>query len=199
LLSRWSGGLVEKYGAKLPLIIGPLIAAGGFALFLRPGIGGLYWTTFFPAVVVLGLGMAVSVAPLTTTVMNSVPESRVGVASGINNAVSRTAGLLAIAIFGIVMLQSFNRLLDRRLAQVSLPPATSAALAQQRRMLAGAELPQELDAGSRQLARHAIEQSFLGGFRAVMALGAILAFGSALTAWIMIPPAKGAASPPNEK
>ena len=186
LLSRWSGGLVEKCGARLPLVIGPLIAAAGFVLFLRPDVGGSYWATFFPAIAVLGIGMAVSIAPLTTTVMNSVPENRVGLASGINNAISRAAGLLAIAVFGIVMLRTFEPALDQRLSRIPLAPAMRQVMVEQRDKLAEADLPADLDPDSRRLVNRAIEESFVGGFRVVMSLGALLAVGSALGAWLLI-------------
>src|SRR5213592_628427 len=186
LLSRWAGGLVERYGPRLPLVVGPLIAACGFALFMVPSVGGSYWTNFFPATLVLGLGMAISVAPLTTTVMNSVAQNRVGVASGINNAVARGAGLLAIAVLGIVMLQSFNHAMDRRLAGENLPPGAWQSLQSQRTKLAAASLPDELDQMTKQLIGQAIAGSFVHAFRLIMAIGAMLAAVSAMVAWVLI-------------
>ena len=186
LLSRWSGGLVERYGPKIPLVVGPSIAGLGFALFILPGVSGSYWQNFFPAVVVLGTGMAVSVAPLTTAVMNSVSQNRVGVASGVNNAVARGAGLLAIAVFGIVMLHSFNHSLDRRLATWELPVAARQSLQAQRTKLAALSLPRELDQTTQQAIGHAIGKSFVHAFRLIMAIAAALAVVSAIVAWLFI-------------
>ncbi|HKB64404.1 MAG TPA: MFS transporter [Pyrinomonadaceae bacterium] len=192
LLSRWSGGLIKHYGAKLPLVIGPIIAATGFALFMLPGAGSVgveprsYWVTFFPAVVLLGLGMAVSVAPLTTTVMNAVPQNRAGVASGINNAVSRTAGLLAVAVLGIVILHTFNAELDRRLQSMGVTPEVKQALDQQRTRLAAAEVPPTVEPAMAGRLKQEINESFVAGFRRVAMVCGALALLSSLSAWWLI-------------
>jgi len=186
LLSRWSGGLVTTYGAKLPLVVGPIISAAGFALFAVPGVGGDYWSKFFPAIVVLGLGMALSVAPLTTTVMNAVPANRVGIASGINNAVSRTAALLAIATLGIVMLHVFDRSIDSRLSKLEASAEVQHSLDNQRINLAAAALPQDIEPSMRQVLKQAIDESFVNGFRRVMLVGAALALASGITSLLLI-------------
>jgi EmrB/QacA subfamily drug resistance transporter len=185
-LSRWGGGLVERYGARWPLVIGPLITSLGFALFLRPGVGGTYWQTFFPAVVVLGIGMAASVAPLTTTVMNSTAANRVGIASGINNMVARAAGLFAIAVFGVVMIHTFDRDLTQRSARGKLSPEAGQILSRQRSNLAAVEFPPEIDAATRRQMKEAVDAAFVSGFRAVMLIGCGLAVSSALVALLLI-------------
>jgi predicted MFS family arabinose efflux permease len=179
LLSRWSGGLVQRYGARRPLIVGPLVAAAGFALFARSEVGASYWVTGLPAVVVLGFGMAISVAPLTTTVMNSVAQEHAGVASGINNAVSRVAGLLAVAIFGAVLYSAFTRALDQQIRTLNLPAPVAAEILAQRRNLAAART-------SDPRGREAIERSFIAGYRDVVWIAVALAIASAGSTAAMI-------------
>jgi MFS family permease len=187
ILSRWAGGLVRRYGAKLPLVVGPIVASAGFALFCLPGAGAeSYWTSFFPAVVLMSLGMAASVAPLTTTVMGAVDERHAGIASGINNAVSRTAGLISIAVLGIVMTGVFTRTFNSRLRAIDLPVETRAALEAQTSRLATITIPVELQGETKQVVKRALGESFVKGFRVVVLIAASLALTSGLFAWLLI-------------
>jgi MFS family permease len=187
LLSRWSGGLVTRYGPRAPLVIGPLVAAAGFVLFAVPLLGGSYWTTFFPAFVVLGFGMAVSVAPLTTVVMGSVDQDRAGTASGINNAVARVASVLAIAVLGIVIVRAFSYHLNHSLATIAIPPSILHAIQSNEIKLAGLQLPAGLNAGTAALIRSSVSQAFAFSFRLVTLICAGLSMASAAFAWLMIP------------
>jgi EmrB/QacA subfamily drug resistance transporter len=185
-LSRWAGSLVDRYGSRLPLVVGPSIAGAGFLLFAVPGIGGSYWTTFFIAALVLGFGMTISVAPLTTTVMNAVQANAAGAASGVNNAVSRVAALLAIALLGIVMARVFDHTLDSALQVSSLPAELIAAIDAQRERLAAIEVPADAAPAARAAAEQAVAAAFVSGFRWVMAMGGLLAFASAGIAFATI-------------
>lgn len=182
-LSRWSGGLIDRFGPRLPLIVGPSIAAAGFALFARPSVSPNFWTSFFPAVAVLGLGMAITVAPLTTTVMGSVSAEHAGTASGINNAVSRTAGLLAIAILGVVMLHAFSWGLQLRLNEFVFDEGLKQSILEQRVKLAGLEIPNGADP---KLVKQVVAGAFVTGFRLIMTICAALALASALSTWLLI-------------
>jgi EmrB/QacA subfamily drug resistance transporter len=195
LLSGWAGGLVARFGPRGPLTIGPLLAAVGFILFALPSVGSSYWKSFFPALVVLGFGMTVTVAPLTTVVMNSVDQDRVGTASGINNAVARVAGVLAIAVFGIVMAKAFGSHLDYSLGQLSLPPGMLQKLRSDEIRLAGLQVPAALDLNARTAIREMIGDAFVFGFRIVILICAGLSAASAVIAWLMIPTDRGRSRP----
>jgi predicted MFS family arabinose efflux permease len=159
----------------------------GFVLFTLPSIGDSYWKSFFPAVVVLGFGMAVTVAPLTTVVMNSVNQERVGTASGINNAVARVAGVLAIAALGMVMVKAFGSRLNNSLAHLSLPPGTLQELRADEIKLAGLQVPAGLNPDMKAGIKESISEAFVFGFRIVMLICAGLSLTSAAVAWLMIP------------
>jgi MFS family permease len=186
VLSGWAGRLVDRFGARALLMAGPLMAGLGFALLALPGTSGDYWTTFFPGITVLGLGMAGTVAPLTTTVMGAVPAERAGLASGINNTVSRTASLLAIAVFGIIAYHGFGQGLDRRLNKLGIPPEVQQLLTSERSKLAAAAVPPSIPTGLRSAVSAAIESSFVDAFRMVMLLSAALALGGAVCAGLLV-------------
>ncbi|MBI2487528.1 MAG: MFS transporter [Deltaproteobacteria bacterium] len=186
LFSRQVGGMVGRYGAKIPLVVGPTIVALGYLMFAIPGIGGSYWSTFFPAVVALGFGMAITIAPLTTTVMNAVEEDHSGLASGINNSTARIAGLLSIAVLGIIILHAFNSSLDNHLASLQLPPETRQIIDEQRIKLAAIELPYNISSELRDGLKKSIAESFVASFRIIMFITSGLALVSALMAWLTI-------------
>jgi predicted MFS family arabinose efflux permease len=187
LLSRWSGGLITRYGPKVPLVVGPLIAAAGFLLFAVPNVHAGYATTFLPAFVVLGLGMSISVAPLTTVVMNSVGQGRAGTASGINNAVARVAAVLAVAVFGVVMVALFANSLRQSLPELRLSGDIVRELNSNVDKLGSLDAPSSADPRTTARIRNAIAESFVFGFRRIMLLCAGLGVASAFIAWRWIP------------
>ena len=186
LLARWAGGLVDRFGARIPLVIGPSITAVGFALLALPGVDANYWLTFFPALLTLGLGLAVSVAPLTTTVMNAVPTHEAGTASGVNNAAARLASLLAVAVFGVVILLVFNPQLTAGLEPLSLPQSATEQLNAQRSELVNMSVPETLSADTQGAVQRAIQEAFVSGFRFIALVCAGLAALSAGVAFFTL-------------
>jgi len=187
LLSRWAGGLVDRYGSKIPLIVGPLITAAGFALFALPGTDvRSFWTSFFPAIMLMSIGMSTAVAPLTTTVMGAVSEQHAGVASGINNAVSRAAALIAVAVFGSIMLAVFSAGLTQRLESLPLQNEERQQILSRTVDLVNIQMPSDMDASATSAISAAVRESFVSGFRYVSLTASGLAILSAIAAGLMI-------------
>jgi EmrB/QacA subfamily drug resistance transporter len=187
LLSRYTGGLTDRYGARFPLVVGPTIAAVGFALFAVPGTrSGSYWTTFFPAAVVLGIGLSVLVPAVTTVALNAVDVRHEGLASAINNAFSQTAGLLAVAVLGVLMFHSFGASLDDRLATLNLPTEARQRLEEEKVKLGGADVPEGLDPTVGVKVERAVDEAFVSGYRVIMLVATAIALTSTISAALLL-------------
>jgi EmrB/QacA subfamily drug resistance transporter len=180
LLSRWAERLTDRFGARLSLVVGPVLTAMGMAFFAVPSIGGMYWVTFFPAVVLMGLGMALNTAPMTTVVMGAVAQHHAGIASAINNAVARIGSLLAIAVLGAVIISVFNSSLESHLAHLPLAPGVRQMLDVQRVKLAGIQIPAGTTHQLHAALKLAVGESYINGFRLAALICAGLALGGAL-------------------
>jgi MFS family permease len=195
VLSRWSGGLLDRAGARLPLIVGPAVAAAGFALFAASGPTSSYWIAFLLPISVVGLGMAVTVAPLTTTVLNAVPRHQTGVASGINNAVASVANLFAIAVFGAIALSSFNRSLDRHLESPALSAQVRQTIEQAHGKFVIEPSPTSGLGEDRPMVEAMVKQSLAEAIHLAMLLATALALAGAACAAFTIGPTSGATVP----
>lgn len=189
ILSRWSGALTDRYGTRAPLTVGPLIVAAGFILLAVPDVAQSYWTSYFPAMVVLGLGMAVTVAPLTTAVMESAGGRHSGVASAINNAAARIAGMVAVAVLGAIAVGVFRETLVEQLAGARVPVELRESVLSQASKLAEASVPAGSPENERAMLTHILRESFLHSFRIVMLLMAAMALAGAVCGWWTMPAA----------
>jgi EmrB/QacA subfamily drug resistance transporter len=188
LLGRLSGRLVARFGTKVPLVAASVAVVVGLLLFaLAAGVGhGSYWTSFFPAMVVQGFGMALVITPLTTVALGSVESVHSGLASGVNNAMARVAGLLAVAVLGVFAFGAFSANLDARLESMDLPKGVRSELEAAKADLGAAEAPEGVDTRTAAKIESAIDASFVAAFRVVMVVSGGLALASALAAALLV-------------
>ena len=182
LLSRPAGALADRIGPRVPLTVGPAVAAAGFFLLSLSHDDARYVTALLPALTVLGLGMAMTVAPLTAAVLNAVGERDTGTASGVNNAVARVAGLVAIAAFGVIAAGVFDRALDRRLSEAGLAALAPKIPAAERRKLGAAQAPAGSTRGESRGVQRAIAAALTDSFRVSMRTAAGLALLASICA-----------------
>jgi EmrB/QacA subfamily drug resistance transporter len=191
VLSRWAGGLTDRFGARRPLIAGPVTTALGFFML---SFSESYLATL-ASMTLLGFGMAITVAPLTATVINAVPTARTGIASGINNAVASTGSLVVIALLGSVGLALFDRSLDQHLLEARAPASVSEAVEVARDGFVVPSLPTGLSDEERRAAHRIIVDSLAGTVRTALWIAALLALAGGVSVVLTIPPGDRVAAP----
>lgn len=191
IMSGWAGSLVDRVGPRPPLIIGPTIVGFGFAALAIPGVTtgpSQYFVTFLPGILLIGFGMGVTVAPLTTTALGSVPQHNSGVASAINNLMSRASGSLAVALMGGLMLGSFTTMVMDFSVEANLPPEAEQTLIVNSQDLGNTQVPANLSESQTATVENAINWAFVQTFRIIVLITAVLCWLSALVAaWLIEP------------
>jgi len=192
-LSGLGGKLADKYGARPLMIIAPLIVGTSFALLALPGTHANFWATFLPIEIIFGLGMACLIAPLTKSAL-AVPPQYSGAASGANNAISRIAGLLAVAIMGVVVISIFKTDFSKQISAAEIKHTGKQQLMAQTNKMAGLTIPSFLSQNEKTAAQNAVKTSFLRGFRWAMLIMAVMAYVAAGISWLTIEKNKNAPS-----
>ncbi len=188
-IARFAGNIADKHGPRLLLIIGPAVAGVGLLLLsLVQQTGGAkdYWTTFFPGILVFGLGMSFTVAPLTAAVMGSADNHLSGTASGVNNAMTRIANVFANAIFGALAVIFFSNALQSDIKNIQLPSQLKQAVIAQAVNLGDAKIPEHINSNFKPLIEKSYHKSFIASYKNIMQLSSLLAFLGALMSFLFI-------------
>jgi predicted MFS family arabinose efflux permease len=186
VLSRRFGGLADRFGPRLFMGLGPLLAAAGLALFLRVGAHVDYAADVLPALLVFSLGLSMTVAPLTAAVLAGVDEHQAGIASGVNNAIARIAGLLATAAIGAVVAAQFTSTLDARVAKQGLGPQAHAVVVAAKKLPLGRPDVGALPRGQARLVARAADDASVKAFHLGVGIAAALVALGGLTAAVGI-------------
>jgi predicted MFS family arabinose efflux permease len=182
LLSRWFGKLADKVDPRLLLVGGAILTGCGFLMLAVPDAETHYLIGFMPPLILMGLGMGMCQVPVTVVALTAAGPSHVGTSSAINNMAARTGGLIAIAVFGLVLAYGYDAALTPALSKAGLPEAARQALELQRAKLAGSVVPADLSPAQQAAADAAIKSAFITGYRWAMGVAGGMAFLSALVA-----------------
>lgn len=188
-IARFAGALADKHGPRLLLIVGPAMAGAGLLIlsFVKQTNGpGDYWTSFLPGVIVFGLGMSFTVAPLTASVMGSVDDHFSGTASGVNNAITRIANVFANAIFGALAVLFFTGALQNEINGIPLKAKEKQEIIAAGKNLGNAEVPESVSANDKKRVEQAYHQGFISAYAKIMRISAGLGFMGALMSVIFI-------------
>ncbi|WP_374949333.1 MFS transporter [Mucilaginibacter sp.] len=188
-VARFAGAIADKHGPKLLLVTGPAVTGAGLLIlsFIKQTPGpSAYWVTFFPGIIVFGLGMSFTVAPLTAAVMGSVDEHLSGAASGVNNALTRIANVFANAVIGALAVLFFSGQLQNQVTPMKLDPQAQQSVLNQAVNLGDAKVPLIVKSSDKEKVGEAFHTSFISAYGKVMKIASGLAFIASLMALIFI-------------